>query len=214
MAENNRTRRLAVATILFVSLIIIGLITFRLPDIKYTLSPPETIEILTNESYSLSSDEFNKYSQANSPAALFIDLRNQAEYDMHHFKGSINIPVSEILGDYSLDLIKEANKKSQKVLLWSNDRLVTNGTWMLLRQIGFENLKVLFKSDLIESVPGTGSDAYFRMNPAQHEKPAYNFSEIMQANSHSSENSEQAGQKTNQVVPERKVKKSNTVGGC
>ncbi len=57
MEELNKTNRLTILVVAFVLVIIVGLITLRRPDVKYTLSPAESLGLLNDAALVVTPDQ-------------------------------------------------------------------------------------------------------------------------------------------------------------
>ena len=108
MIELTKTRRLTVATIVFVLIILVGLITFRRPDHKYTITSQEMLTIVN------APDNFIQLNDINNSALVLVDLRQAYDFNKGTIGDAINIPVSDILDKEVINML--IGKKSQKRL--------------------------------------------------------------------------------------------------
>ena len=99
------------------------------------------------------------------------------------------------------------------VVLYGQDQLEANGPWMILRQMGYENVKVLM-----------GGYHYFTTGPLDFydmpeipkylvEEPAYDFYGVMETLG-SRQPDEIISDQPEVVIPTRKKKESVVEGGC
>ena len=71
--------------------------------------------------------------------ATIIDLRTPEDYLLDHHEGAVNIPVSELL----LPVYSEIYNSSYDKVILSDDPIKAHESWMLLTQLGYENIFVL-----------------------------------------------------------------------
>lgn len=138
MKEHHRTDRLTLITIIFVIVIGVILITYRAPRLGFEISPDEMLSLMDNKEYVLPVDQAQQLLE--DPNVQFIDIRSKGEYVVSQVKGAINIPLAKILDEESIELFEEEGKE---FVLYGVSHREANATWMLLRQLGMENIKVL-----------------------------------------------------------------------
>lgn len=198
---------------IFILVIVIGLLTINRPDLKFTMSQEEAIEHLM-----LNEDEFYPEDlvgiiEMEEQGYVLVDLRNPYEYMKGHIKGAVNIPTNSLLDKDKLKIFKQHMADSATVIIYGQTQLDANGPWMILKQMGFQNIKVLM-----------GGYHYFTTGPLDFydmpevpeylvEEPAFNFFEVMETlGSRSFE--EESGTQPEVVIPTRKKKETVIEGGC
>lgn len=198
---------------IFILVIVIGLLTINRPDLKFTMSQDEAIEHLM-----LNEDEFYPEDlvgiiEMEEAGYVLVDLRNPYEYMKGHIKGAVNIPTNSLLDKDKLKIFKQHMADSATVIIYGQTQLDANGPWMILKQMGFQNIKVLM-----------GGYHYFTTGPLDFydmpevpeylvEEPAFNFFEVMETlGSRSVE--EESGTQAEVVIPTRKKKETVIEGGC
>lgn len=143
MKELNRTRRLIIATTLFVLVLAIGMLTLRKPDFEYQITTEEMLEELYNIENEMLPDEAMEIIAYADSSYIFVDLRNSYEYDKGSLENAINIPVSDILDEESMEFFEQMAVDSIILVLFGYNQREANGPWMMLKQLGFNNMKVL-----------------------------------------------------------------------
>jgi rhodanese-related sulfurtransferase len=143
MKELNRTDRLTIATVLLAIVFIIGLVTMRQPDIPFSLTASQTLDQITTSSDLISPEEVMKIVTHNDNGNLIIDLRSPVDYRRSHIDNATNIPIQELLSKESMAFFEEAKSQGAIIVLYGKDQLEANSAWMILRQIGFDNLRVM-----------------------------------------------------------------------
>lgn len=142
MDELNKTNRLTIAVVAFAIVIIIGMITFRRPEVTYKLTPAESLALLNNpallvtpaQSAGLVKDSAGKY--------VFIDVRNSIAFGQGHIKNAINIPVRELLNKKSRQIFHEIESENQTAVLYGETQQQASGPWLMLHQTGFKSVKL------------------------------------------------------------------------
>jgi rhodanese-related sulfurtransferase len=207
MKEFSNNKGLITASAIFVAVIIIGLLTTRKPEIDYRFTPGQTIETLQNLKYFISPVEVAKSVKANENQFVYIDLRSPYDFNKGNIQGSVNIPANRILEKESLSFFEALAARSATVVIYDADQSLTTGPWMLLLQLGFNNIKILQGGWNIYS-------ALNQQNPAQYpglsaETPKYDYAAIGK-----SMTPETSTEKKEEIVPKKKVKTAQVEGGC
>ncbi len=214
MKELNRTRRLIIATILFVILIVVGLITFRKPAFDYKISTQEMVEELYNIDNEMLPDEAMEVLAYGDSGYVFIDIRNHYEYDKGYLGNAINIPVSDILSPESIELFNLLEQDSIIVVLYSNTQRETNGSWMLLKQLGINNIKVLLGG--YEYMADEDIDYYDMPEIPEYfvEEPFLDFAGFIEEATSRSTAGDQSSVASQKIQPVKRKKKVISEGGC
>lgn len=192
------------ATSLFLVVIIFGLLTFSRPVHKYQISVQEMLVELNQHSNSVSLNDLS-----NSDFVL-IDLRQTYDFQKGSIDGSINIPVSDILNKEFIAMFDDWQNSSKTVVLFAENEQATAAPWMLLKQLGYQNMKTL-----------AGGYGFYRQNQQQNspemqaykaEQPALDFAEFIKNIS----GGESVTPKTEptKILPVQRKKRSATEGGC
>lgn len=143
MKELNRTDRLTIAAIIFGIIIIIGLFTIKKPEVHFTRSAEETINILLASNDVMTATEVKILSEQPGSNYSLVDLRSPVDFRRAHIGNAKNIPVQELFSPESLKFFEETLKENTVVILYGHDQLEANGAWMLLKQTGFDHIRVL-----------------------------------------------------------------------
>lgn len=214
MKELTKTRRLTISTIVFVFVLVIGFLTFRTPNLVYELSPESTIEELYNIENEMIPDEMMDILAYGDSNSVLIDVRDPYEYNKGYLGEAINIPVSEILEEESISFFQEMKQDSVMVILYGNDQLEANGPWMLLRQLGFDNIKILLGG--YDYMANEDIDYYDMPEIPLYlvEEPQINFAEFIENASLSSGQMIEQVEEPKQIAPVKRKKKVVAEGGC
>jgi len=139
MKELEKTKRISISAVLFLLVVVISLLTFRKPQYSFTNNTAKTLEFIGNKSYILSMSEFE---QIKDQASVIIDVRSNFDFSKGHIDKAINIPLSQLLDKNSIDLLKGASMQNPAIIYGKTPE-EANAAFMLLYQLGNENLKLL-----------------------------------------------------------------------
>jgi rhodanese-related sulfurtransferase len=211
MEELNKTNRLTITVIIIVLLIITGLITFRRPDVKYALSPSESLALLNDPALVITPAQADALLKDSTGQTVFIDVRNSIAFEREHVKNAINIPVRELFAKKSKTSLRDIEKARQIVVLYGETEQQANGPWLMLRQTGFKNV-LLFTGNYAQ-LDLANSDSLTGLFPQLSETPFIDTA-ALKAISTPAVNAKDAAQPANArkkaVAP---VKKSGSTGG-
>lgn len=211
MAEVYKTRRLIIASTVFILIILIGFLTLRTPDYEYKLNVDQTIEGISLSDNLINTEEARKLTSDKNHPFLIIDIRSHNEFLTNHIEGAINIPVSEILEEDNFTLLNEADQKNTAIVMYGKDPLQANASWLLLKQLGIRNLKFLpLGFDQFLAQKNENFLTNFKVEEMNSE--ILSNSQVnapVNANDLSKDNNTQT-----KINPAKKVKKAVTAGGC
>ncbi len=104
----------------------------------YVTPPDKVLQAAILGDYLVSPEEVDQL--ISEPGSQFIDLRSSAEFAMGSIDNAINIPTQNLLEPAHKTTLNQADKT---FILFGNSELAANGPWILLRQLGYNNIKVL-----------------------------------------------------------------------
>ena len=198
MNELSKTNRLTIVVVALVLVIITGLVTLRRPDLKYVLSPNESLQLLNDKSLVVTPDQAAEILKDSTGKTIFIDVRNSVAFDRGHLKNAINIPVRELFDKKNKSVFRDLQKAGQTAILYGETEQQANGPWLMLRQTGFNN--VLLFTGSYAQLDLQKADSLSRLLPQFAENPAIDTLALKALTSPS--NGSQA------TVPAKPVKKS------
>jgi rhodanese-related sulfurtransferase len=169
MDELNKTNRLTIIVVAFVLVIIIGLITLRRPDVKYVLSPAETLALLNDPAMVITPDQASELLKDSSGKTVFIDVRNSIAFGRDHVLNAINIPVRELFAKRSKTFFREIVKAGQTAIIYGETQQQANGPWLMLKKTGFKNV-LLFTGNFAQ-LDLAHADSLTRLLPQNSETP-------------------------------------------
>ncbi len=212
MDELNKTNRLTIIVVAFVLVIVIGLITFRRPDVKYILTPAESLTLLNNPELAITPAQAIAALKDSAGKTIFIDVRNSIDFINGHVKNAINIPVRELFSDQNKKVLRDIEKAGQTVVLYGETEQQANGPWLMLRQTGYKN--VLLFTGTFAQLDVAHSDSLNKLLPQLSETPLIDTAALKLVSSPAAANNTAETPKPVKkvVIPVKKVKSSG--GGC
>jgi len=169
MDELYKTNRLTITVIIIVLAIITGLITFRRPEVKYTLSPAESLALLNDPAALITPAQAAALLEDSAGKTLFVDVRNSISFEHGHVKNAVNIPVRELFSKKAKAILRDIEKVRQTVVVYGETQQQANGPWLMLRQTGFKN--VLLFTGSYGQLDIANSDTLTRLLPQLSETP-------------------------------------------
>lgn len=213
MEELNKTNRLTMIVVAIALLIIVGLVTFRRPDIKFTLTPSESLALLNDPAVVITPEQAVSLLKDSAGKTVFIDVRNSIAFDRSHVKNAVNIPVRELFSQKSKSVFHEIEKSGQTALLYGETQQQANGPWLMLRQTGFKN--VLLFTGSFAQINFENADSLTRLLPQLSETALIDTAALkaISAPAAGGKNlSAQANKEKKTVTPVKKTGSSG--GGC
>jgi rhodanese-related sulfurtransferase len=188
------------------TIIILGILFMNKPNLKYEVSAEEMLEISLNREDVVRPPEFMHIYYSKDTSYRFIDLRPADQYLISHLEGAVNIPLHRLLDDEFKNILNQNEKIN---VLYYSDQCGACGPWMILKQIGYKNNKLLqggydyVRKNIIEEYqPMSGNYSA--------EKAKYDFAKIIK-NTPSSGSDINIG---NIPIVVTKKKKEREAGGC
>ena len=198
--------------IIFLVIIIIGLITIRKPDLKYQLNPQQTVELVTLGEYVMYPYELEDILSGAIDTVLLIDIRDRFEFGRGHIEGAENISAITLLTHENIQRLEQLKEDGMTVVVYGNDQLQANGPWMLFRQLGFDNVKILlggydFYKEWKDDLGAIYYEDSFLLG-----SPCYNYAEVAESAKVTRQDSE--NEIKTPVNVQRKTKSKAAEGGC
>jgi len=125
-----------------VLVIIIGLVTFKRPEVKYVLSPAESLTLLNKPEALITPEQASILLKDSSGKTLFIDVRNSIAFERGHLKNAVNIPVRELFTKENRSVLRDLEKSGQEAVMYGETQQEASGPWLMLRQTGYKNVKL------------------------------------------------------------------------
>ena len=137
MIELEKTKRISIATTLFILIVLIAILAYKRPKHLYTVNTADTLEKLISQDYLISLNDIV------NPSNVIIDIRSQFEFEKGSLEGAINIYTPDILQDENIAVFEELKEQNKTAILYGANPSEVNAPFMLLYQLGFDNVKIL-----------------------------------------------------------------------
>jgi len=205
-------RRLTIAVAVFTAIIVIGLLTIGRPKFKYKISNEEMLEQIRQGLYIVDSEEARDLLAAGNGQVKFVDLRNKYDFNIGHLDGALNMPNHNLLDKENLELFDD---KSITYVLYGQEHLDANGPWMVLKQLGYDNFKILqggYAGQMTDSLLTYGEEPVYDYNSILKaaEKEIYDLQKVSEA----PPPPPKSVKKKVAVVPKKVVKEVEEEEGC
>ncbi len=193
------------AGILLLLMVVSGFVFSRKPVNYYRLTPEEMLAEALSKKDVMTPDSIRKILKKGEASLQLVDLRTPMEYISGHIDDAVNIPLPDLLEKKYASLLQQ---KDKRVVLYAGNEVVACAPWMLLKQLGYPNVKVMLG----------GFDYYITgkkmprimAGKCYDEFPKYDYAKYFKGNTQISRPQKSAPKV---VVPRRK-KKVTPSGGC
>lgn len=205
-------KRTFITVIIFIAVIVVGLLTIRSPKLKYTLTPDQTVELVTLEEHVMYPYELEDIFSGAIDTVILIDIRDRFEFGRGHIEGAENISAITLLNQDNVKRLKQLKNDGMTVVIYGNTQLEANGPWMVFRQLGFDNVKILlggfeFYNEWKEMLGDTYYEDSYLLGA-----PRFDYAEVAAAAAQVAGQEESSAKKP--VNVKRKKKSNVAEGGC
>jgi rhodanese-related sulfurtransferase len=209
--ELNPWRTLIVLT-LFVVLLIVGFFTMYHPLITFDKDMKQSLDDLKQTDALFYPWQLERFINKQDQNVVLFDIRDKFIYGQGNIPGSENISAHDLTQNESIKRLEALKEKNITVVLYGEDQLEANGPWMLFRQVGFDNVKMLLggyqyyvqhKDNLAASKNDT---TLLKGNPK------YDFAGILSKMGGVASGEQSSAKKP--VVVQRRKKAAVVTGGC
>lgn len=137
MKELEKTKRISIASVLFILAILIGLLTYKRPKHLYSINTQTTLENIITNDYLIPLENLNPSEH------VLIDIRSQYEFEKGHLENAINMYTPYILNDQNTAIFKKLKEDDTTAVLYGTNPDEVLEPYMLLYQLGYQNFKIL-----------------------------------------------------------------------
>ena len=136
-------KKTLIVLVAFMLLLVVGFITMKKPLINYQLDMNQSLEMLHDADAYFHPGQLAEMIGSKDKNVVLIDLRNNFEYSRGAIPGAENISTVDLTRKENIERLQELQKQDVTVVFYAEDQLQANGPWMLFRQLGFDNVKIL-----------------------------------------------------------------------
>ena len=135
-------RKFTIGLGLLIILVAVSLIALSMKEKKENkiiVSAEEVHKVISAGNYFFDPEQLEKDLNSNETNFIIIDLRSPDQFLADHIEGAINIPFQRILDSENADYFKDEKIK----IVYTNDESKSAEVWVLLEQLGYEEVYVL-----------------------------------------------------------------------
>lgn len=143
MKELSKTNRLTIVVVAIVLVFTVGMLSISKPELKYELNPAQSLVTAQDTTNYIYPAQLQKLLTTNDCKTEIIDVRNSIAFNRGHIAGARNIPVRELFSEHNLAYFKDMENGNQTALIYGETPQQANGPWMMLRQLGFQNVRLI-----------------------------------------------------------------------
>jgi len=135
--------RTLIALSAFVLILIIGFLTRPKPLLTYEKTISESVKALEESDAYFYPWELENVIHEKPDNIVLFDIRDNFVFGQGHIPGAENLSASVLSREENIERMKKLRDMGVTVVLYGGDELQANGPWMLYRQVGFNNVKLL-----------------------------------------------------------------------
>jgi rhodanese-related sulfurtransferase len=207
MKELEKTKRISIAAVLSILLILIALLNYKKPSFLYAQNSATTLMKMDTTDYLVSPRSLD------SIPYVLVDVRNPFDYEKGHLPEAINIYAPELLSKDHTDELQQYLEEGKTILLYGRNTNETLPVFMMLCQLDIGPVKILEGKNYFEKDK-------LVTTYSQVEKPTPDISGFIETSVKKvNESKKQAVKKVappppKKVAPKKKKKKKMPEGGC
>ena len=210
MKELEKTKRISIAAVLTILVVLIALLSYKRPKHLYAANTSEALEQISSPDYLMAQKDIDMANQA------IIDVRTQIDFDKGHLENAINMYAPETLNNDNSELLKDLKDEGKTLVLYGNNPTEAIAPYMVLYQLGYENIKIL-------SVENSYYQNKLITKDVSLENPVADVNAFIQESFKKKEEAMKKAEVVNKpktipapkkVIPIKKKKKMPVEGGC
>ncbi len=136
MKELEKTKRISIAAVLFILIVLIAVLSYKKPKHLYAFNTKNTLEEIT------SNNHFANLEDLKVAEVALIDIRNQFEFEKGHLEGAINMYAPEILNEENSSILNNLKASNKTIILYGTNPNEVTVPYLLLFQLGYNNIKI------------------------------------------------------------------------
>ncbi|MFV0593527.1 MAG: rhodanese-like domain-containing protein [Draconibacterium sp.] len=202
--------RTLIALSAFVVLLIVGFLTVHKPLLTFEKSMSESVAALDDSDAYFYPWQLEDVISNKPENIVLFDIRDNFVFGQGHIPGAENMSANNLTREENIERLKELRDNGTTVVLYGEDELQANGPWMLFRQVGFSNVKLLlggysYYFEHKDNLATTQNDDSFKKGIAR-----FNYAEMA-----APKDGSEAAQVVKKPVQVQRRQKSNVAaGGC
>lgn len=160
MRELKRTYRIFIGTLVFLFIILIGFLTLHTQKHPFVSGPEEVLLESIKGNDKITPPNVAKSIISKDEKFVFVDVRSQYDFVKGHLPNAKNIYSSDILDEENFNFFESLKEDDKIAILYGESVTEANIPYMILKQIGIKNLKLLncgydfFKGKKMDEIVG------------------------------------------------------------
>ena len=165
--------------ILFCLAVILLFNFIKTPEYSFAKNATEKIKTCDKAKYIYTPDAVAKIVLKKDTNTFLVDVRSKHEYDKGHLPKAIHIAKSAILDKENYTFFKALKKKNQQVVFYGNSVVEANIPFMVLKQMGIDNMGISCESYDFLSTKNWEELAQTKSLYPNDETPVVNFAQFI-----------------------------------
>jgi rhodanese-related sulfurtransferase len=135
--KSGNIKHIIIASTLVIVAVFIGLLTYEKPINIYEVKAEGTLRCIVEWDY------FSELDDLDEEDVVLIDVRRQFEYERGHLDNAINMSAADILSEENQARLTAFEDDGKNIVLYGCTPEEANIPFMMLYQLGYENIKLL-----------------------------------------------------------------------
>lgn len=143
MKEFVKKNIIALLALIIVVIIVAAVVIRNAGQVEYKGNLNNALVLLSNDKGEIAPAALKQMLQDKSKTIIPVDIRSEIEFSRGTVEGAVNIPAYDLLGKRSLKFFRKLGRENGQAVLFSTTQSEANGAYMLLKQVGIENVSIL-----------------------------------------------------------------------
>lgn len=143
MKDSEKTKRIPIAFIIALLIFIIALFAYIKPSFLFKENVAKNIELIQKKDFIIS------YNDVYHPNKVLVDIRTKSEFENAHLENAIHIAAATILDKSNIAIFDKLKNENKTVIMYGNNPNEVAGPFMILHQLGYNNIKLLASENTI-----------------------------------------------------------------
>ena len=137
-------KKYLIVVLVLIALLIAAIVICRTSEPIYKQTAQEALaDLAKDDGIILPQDALNLSLVKSDASHVFVDIRTPYDYVKGHIEGAINLPSNSILSKEAQEVFNRLYDAKVTVILYGNTQNQANTPWLILKQIGYDNVKIL-----------------------------------------------------------------------
>lgn len=125
--------------------VLLALNFVKVPEYKFAENTDQSFVPCAEAEYVYPPNKIAKLLQAPDENTVLVDIRSRHDYINGHLEGAKHIAMANILEKENFKFFKSLKSEGKQAILYGNDVIEANAPFMVLRQMGIENIGISCK---------------------------------------------------------------------